>query len=69
MAKQSLKVGCSIDRAGLMILIQCRSERSRVGGGATKFVLVVVGVIEIVVVEVLLLAPDSPDRVGQTSEQ
>lgn len=58
--KHCLKVGRGIDRAGLVILIQGRSERSGIGGGTTKFVLVVVGVIEIVVVEVFLLAPDSP---------
>jgi len=68
-AKHSLKVGGSIDRARLMILIQCRSERSRVGGGPTKFVLVGVGVVKIVVVEGLLLAPDSPGSVGEASEQ
>jgi len=68
-AKHCLEVGCGIDRARRVILIQCRSERSRIGSCTTKFVLVVVGVVEIVVVEVLLLAPDSPRRVGKTGEQ
>lgn len=67
--KHSLEVRSSIDRARRVILIQSRSERSRIGGGTTELVLVIVGVIEIVVVEGLLLAPDSPRSVGKTSEQ
>jgi len=52
-----------------MILIQCGTERSRIGRGSTKFVLIGVGVVQIVVVKILLLAPDAPNGVGQPSKQ
>ena len=63
-SRQYLEVGGSIDGTWLMVLIQCRSERSRVGGRTTELVLVVVGIICIVVMESLLPAPDSPCSVG-----
>ena len=52
-----------------MILIQCRSERSRLGSSPTKLVVVGVGVVQIIVVKVLLLAPNSPGSISETSEQ
>jgi len=68
-AKTSLEVRGSVDGARLVILIQRRPERSRIGCSSTKLVLVDVGVVKIVVMKVLLLAPDSPRSVSETSEQ
>jgi len=52
-----------------MILIQGGAERSRVGRSPAELILVDVGVVQIIVVESLLLAPNSPSSVGQTRKQ
>jgi len=52
-----------------MVLIQCGTERGRISGGSTEFVLVDIRVIQIIVVKILLLAPNSPGGVGETGEQ
>jgi predicted metalloprotease len=52
-----------------MILVESRSERSGIGRRAAEFILVVVGIVEVIVVKILLLAPDSPGSVGQTGKQ
>lgn len=65
-----LKIGCCVDWTGLMILIKGRPERCRVrASGCAEFVLVEIGVIQILIVEILLLSPDAPSSVGQSSEQ
>ena len=65
-----LKVGCCIDWSGLMILVQSRPERGVVGAsGCTKFVLVGVGIVEVIIMKVLLLAPDTPSSVCQSRKQ
>lgn len=66
----NLKVGCRVDRTWLVVLIQGRSERGGIGsGGSAGFVLIEVGVVEIIVVKVLLLAPDAPGSVSQSGKK
>lgn len=69
MATLPLEVRSSVDGARLMILIKGRPKRCRIGAIATNFVLVVVGIVQIIVVKGLLLSPDTPSSVGETSEQ
>jgi hypothetical protein len=52
-----------------MVLIERGPERSGVGRSSTEFVLVVVGVVQIIIMDVLFLSPNSPGSVCQASKQ
>lgn len=53
-----------------MILVQGRAERRGIGSrGRTGLVLVEVGVVQVIVMKVLLLAPDSPGGISQSSKE
>jgi len=66
----ALEVGCGVDWSRRVILIQSPLKGRAVRSSrCAEFVLVEVGIIEIIVVQILLLAPDTPGSIGQSGKK
>jgi len=64
-----LEIGCRVDRARVVVLVECALEGCLVVGRGAELLLLGIGVIEIVIVEILLLAPDPPCCESESTEQ
>jgi len=65
-----LKIRCRIDWTRVVVLIECALERCLlVVGRSAELLLLSVGIVEIVVVEILLLAPNPPCGESESTKQ